>query len=242
MKKFISVAIAATLTLILASCANDGEDSVARAAAIAVSNRENETEPVMAGTTGSAFFVAEQILKSSGEVSFKITGSITYEGFEKLRDAMIAPPSAIVSLDFTEVTSFPAGRIPSYAFYSVTPRRTGCSNLVKVLLPDNITAIGDFAFAGTGLTTVEIPDSVQYFSGAFNNCLSLISVTIGKGVTTLADGGSSYGSFEGCSKLTDVNYTGTCAQWRRLSFKKGEYFQKYVPAATIHCSDGDTRF
>lgn len=59
MKKIVSLTIAATLALILASCANDGGDSVARAAGIAVSNRENETEPVMAGTTGSAFFVAE---------------------------------------------------------------------------------------------------------------------------------------------------------------------------------------
>ena len=54
-----------------------------------------------------------------------------------------------------------------------------CSELASVTIPSSVTSIGESAFRGcTGLTSVTIPDSVTSIGGnAFNNCTSLASVT-----------------------------------------------------------------
>ena len=75
---------------------------------------------------------------------------------------------------------------------------SGCKNTV---IPNSVTAIGDWAFDGcSGLTSVVIPNSVITIgSGAFSYCSGLTSVVIGYGVTII---GSS--AFSRCSGLTSV--------------------------------------
>ena len=50
----------------------------------------------------------------------------------------------------------------------------------ELIIPDDVTSVGDYAFAGcTGLTSVIIPDSVTSIgSSAFSGCTSLESITI----------------------------------------------------------------
>ena len=69
----------------------------------------------------------------------------------------------------------------------------------KVVIPDCVTEIGEYAFCGcSDLTSVTIPDSVTRIGClAFRGCSGLISVTIGNGVTRI--GGW---AFAGCSNLT----------------------------------------
>jgi hypothetical protein len=63
-----------------------------------------------------------------------------------------------------------------------------------------VTSIGEFAFAGTSLTSITIPDSVVYIWGAaFEDCTNLGSVSIGNGVVNIAP----Y-AFDGCYCLTNV--------------------------------------
>ncbi len=73
--------------------------------------------------------------------------------------------------------------------------------VTDLVIPDSVTAIGDYAFSGcTSLTSVTIPDSVtEIGSGAFYNCSGLTSVTIPDGVTTI----ESY-AFYNCTSLTSV--------------------------------------
>jgi len=72
----------------------------------------------------------------------------------------------------------------------------GCKN---TLIPDNVTAIGKWAFLGnTGLTSVTIPKSVTNIGDrAFNNCRSLNSVIVESGNTT-------YDSRDNCNAVIET--------------------------------------
>ena len=83
--------------------------------------------------------------------------------------------------------------IGNYAFYSC--------GLTKVEIPESVTTIGDYAFYGCSrLTSVEIPGSVTTIgNAAFSACSSLTSVEIPESVTTIGDR-----AFDYCSSLTSV--------------------------------------
>lgn len=77
----------------------------------------------------------------------------------------------------------------------------GCYDLTSVTLPANLTTIYDAAFVRCGaLTSVTIPDSVTTIGdGAFYNCVTLTSVTIGDSVTSIGND-----AFGWCYALTSV--------------------------------------
>jgi len=63
-----------------------------------------------------------------------------------------------------------------------------------------VTSIGDYAFLGTALTTLSVPDNVTSIGiEAFESCRSLASVTIGNGVTNIGNW-----AFEDCQSLTTI--------------------------------------
>ena len=72
---------------------------------------------------------------------------------------------------------------------------------LKIIRPDGVTSIGDYAFVNYDLlTSVVIPDSVTSIGGcAFGDCASLESVTIGNGVTSIG-----YSAFGYCTSLKSV--------------------------------------
>ena len=84
--------------------------------------------------------------------------------------------------------------IGNYAF-------SGCSGLISLTLPSNVTSIGYSAFYGCiRLTSLTLPSSVTSIgSSAFEGCSSLTSLILPSSVTEI---GSS--AFYGCSGLTSL--------------------------------------
>ena len=107
----------------------------------------------------------------------------------------------------TEKTTTPWSELPIKAvhIYGVTTLGADafsyCTGLTSVDIPDSVTTIGDYAFFDCdGLTSVEIPDSVTTIGeGAFQGCDGLTSVDIPDSVTTIG-----YGVFYECDSLTSV--------------------------------------
>ena len=106
--------------------------------------------------------------------------------------------------------------IGDYAF-------SGCSSLTSVTIPDSVTSIGNYAFQYCdSLTSMTIPDSVTSIGDkAFAWCDRLTSVTIGNGVTSIGDN-----AFWDCDRLNTVYYTGTAAEWGRISINSNNSYLK----------------
>lgn len=90
--------------------------------------------------------------------------------------------------------------IGSYAF-------AGCSGLLYVgrlgysAIPSNITSIGQFAFANTGISVLDIPNSVtQIEDYTFFGCTDLERIYLPNNMTSIG-----IGAFESCTSLTGID-------------------------------------
>jgi hypothetical protein len=105
----------------------------------------------------------------------------------------------------------------------------GCNSTV---IPNTVTAIGDYAFYNcTSLTSVAFSNSLTSIGvGAFYQCAGLTSVIIGSGVTNIGDG-----AFDDCTALTSVTCLATTPPSIQSSaFETDTYSNAtlYVPAAS----------
>ena len=81
---------------------------------------------------------------------------------------------------------------------------TGCVLLSSVELPSGITAIGHYSFRNcSSLTSIEMPSNVSSIdSYAFSGCTSLTAVELPTRVTAIADG-----TFQSCYSLVSVGFS-----------------------------------
>ena len=93
-----------------------------------------------------------------------------------------------------------------------------CTNLTSITIPDGTINICARAFSGcTGLVNITIPDGVSTIEfRAFYGCTNLTSIIIPDSVAHI----DSF-AFSGCSNLKSIYYTGTEAQWTKISKSSG---------------------
>ena len=84
--------------------------------------------------------------------------------------------------------------IPDYAFVN-------CSTLQSIEIPPSVTAIGDYAFESSGLTSITLSDTVSAIGiGAFEGCADLTNVSLPETITSIGN----Y-VFSGCSSLPSIS-------------------------------------
>ncbi len=85
---------------------------------------------------------------------------------------------------------------------TINPCALSCANVTSVILPADITAIGEYAFYDcVDLSSINIPNGVQSIgNNAFAYCASLKSLHIPDSVTSIGSG-----AFGWCNSLTSIN-------------------------------------
>lgn len=113
--------------------------------------------------------------------------------------------------DFTEAL-IKAGIDPAKYMKEIPPHYLGGTSLRSYTIPNNIAAIGEYAFSGyNGLTEVVIPSTVTSI-GAY--------------------------TFRYCHELRSITYLGTVSQWKEV--KKLPGWKKDSSIKKIICADGIT--
>lgn len=113
--------------------------------------------------------------------------------------------------DFTEAL-IKAGIDPAKYMKEIPSHYLGGTSLRSYTIPNNITAIGEYAFSGyNGLTEVVIPSTVTSI-GAY--------------------------TFRYCHELRSITYLGTVSQWKEV--KKLPGWKKDSSIKKIICADGIT--
>ncbi len=167
------------------------------------------------------------ILKNDGTYKVEI-GAAKYQ-------SKIEIPATYKGVPVTEVGEFGGGASAlndGYFYYN--------SYLQEVVIPEGITKLGSFSFAGCiNLKTVVIPDSTTEIGvGAFLKCMNLRSITIGKNVSKIGIGAfSSDGSsdFNNLPLLVEVVNRSSIT----ISFTSGVMNEAAGLEVDVH--DGDSK-
>lgn len=106
---------------------------------------------------------------------------------------------------------------------------SGCTSLSSVNLPSNLTSIGQFAFNGTSISKLVIPDSCTSIgNSAFRGCKNLASVSFGKNLKKI----DSY-AFNGCKELTSITLPDTFEDLGDCAFMNCSGLQKIYLGTSI---------
>ena len=119
----------------------------------------------------------------------------------------------VFSKDLTEFVYFPAGRNDSaYA------------------IPNTVTKIADYAFYGSKLSSITIPESVTAIGyDAFGKCENLASIAIPASVTEIMEG-----AFDELGGLKDIYYAGSKTQWEAICPYSRINESKELEGITVH--------
>jgi hypothetical protein len=119
---------------------------------------------------------------SIGNAAFSYCSSLTSITVDPSNPAYSSSNGVLFDKAQVTIIQFPVGLFGSYA------------------ISNTVTRIGDYAFYGSSLTGVTIPNSVTSVgTNGFNSCYSLASVAIPSSVTNIGKA-----AFSACTSLTDI--------------------------------------
>ena len=174
-----------------------------------------ETTTINTSVFGGCSSLVEMALPLSQYGFIYLFGSDNYDGSYKV-SCLGATYYIPESLKTVTVKSAANSEIAGYAFYgckSLTQiylngemTRIGeaafmlCSGLTSIVVPEGVTQIDCWAFDGSGLVGIDLPESLtSVLGGAFENCVSLKNITIPNGVSSIG-----FATFSGCAGLESI--------------------------------------
>lgn len=179
------------------------------------------------GYTGSPTDVTIPQTVTVGKYTLTVNAidSGAFKGCTSLRSITINAPassyfslgteafSGCVNLQSVNISDNSISRIPQSTFY-------GCTSLRSFRVPAGVTAIDNFAFQGSGLTSIEISEGVTSIGNyAFSDCPSLTELTLPKSVTSLGTLGQRNATTQYVSYIRSVTLLSTDLS----SFDYGNY-------------------
>ena len=164
--------------------------------------------------------IGEQALRLSGITTLTIPKAVTsigkqaFNGITKLEkiifnataETITMPDNSFPAFDTTVGSELEEGKAITVEFgegVKTIPNRIffNLSKIKEITIPASVTTLGDRCFAGTGITTIVIPDTVTTIGGGLlQNCASLTSYTLNvKDLKTIPAN-----MFDGCTLLTRI--------------------------------------
>lgn len=171
----------------------------------------SESGVLMRGNSGSCSWIFDT---NTGEMTIYGTGEMADYELNYEDDIYLTQWNSMRNAIRSVVIEGTVTKIGQGAFYK-------CSNLSSVVIKSGVKVIENDAFGATAITSVTIPNSVEYIGGAFYNNPKLKSVDLGYGVKELGmsafcetglesiylpDSLTSIGNsaFSGCTSLSSV--------------------------------------
>ena len=173
-------------------------------------------------------FAAEP--ENAAETTFTVTEQVT--GGENTYTYTLGNDGTVKLTEFTTTATVADAVIPStvkgHPVTSIGESAfANCTALQSVRFEAPIKSIGTIAFGFcTGLTSIALPEGLETIGqSAFAYCTSLASVTIPQSIQVIKYGAFDYGPFNN-TKLQELYYTGTKAQWEELMKKKISHWEE----------------
>jgi hypothetical protein len=215
--------------------------------------------------------IQEMPVKEIGRSAFNgnaaLTSVVIPEGVEKIDMFAFYNCGSLASVTLPE--SLKEIMSPDYGYINGGAFQ-GCVKLTTIRIPNGVTYIGRYTFAGTGLTSITlspgitkieastfyrcskltsivIPEGVVTIeSAAFSGCLSLRSVTLPESLTRIADititnMSSDGGVFEGCSALTTIVIPNGVSYIGRSAFENSGITSITLPSGITKIADSTFR-
>ena len=163
----------------------------------------------------NAFFNCDLLATVTLHEGLESIGVTAFYSMPALKTIVI--PSTVTTIGngaFYDCTSLTSAVLP--AGLKAIPETIFRDNkqLADITLPTALETIGSYAFAGTAITTMQLPATVtQLGDGVFNGCKQLTNMVIPEGVTELGNALFAY-----CSVLTSVTLPTTLQRVGKESF------------------------
>ena len=141
--------------------------------------------------------------------------------------------TSIGAYAFRDCTSLESIVVPEGITFLGQSTFRGCTSLKNVTLPESLVELGYYVFSQCeSLKELVIPNNVKKMGAICWNDSSLKTVYLPATIDGLKNS-----AFRDCTKLEDVYFDGTLAQWEALP--KEENWNLNANAFTVHCTDGD---